>query len=209
LILALIAEGFQDWMEQFAYQYGYFGVFLISLIGSLSIVFPVPYALIIYLLGTLLDPILIAIAGGTGSALGEISGYVLGYFGRAVISEERRKKMDFMLRIFNSYGPPAIFIFALTPLPDDLLFIPLGIMRYNFVKAFIPAVLGKFFMCLILAVGGRLSIGIIRDVFGGGGWWTTIASAAILLVIVAVILKVDWEKVSTRYAERYGKKSKK
>jgi len=208
LHFVLAGEGLQEWMEQFAYQYGYFGVFLISLIGSLSIVFPVPYALIIYLIGAFLDPLPVAIAGGLGSALGEVSGYILGYYGRAVISEERQKKMDFMLRIFSRYGNPAIFIFALTPLPDDLLFIPLGIMRYRFIKAFIPAVLGKFFMCLVLAIGGRLSIGVVRDLFGGGGWWTTIATTVILIVIVAIILRVDWEKLFIKYAERQGNRSK-
>ncbi len=204
----LAAEGLQEWMEQFAHQYGYFGVFLISLIGSLSIVFPVPYTLIIYLVGTFLDPLSIAIAGGLGSALGEVSGYILGYYGRAVVSEERQKKMDFMLRMFSRYGTPAIFIFALTPLPDDLLFIPLGIMRYRFIKAFIPCVLGKFSMCLVLAIGGRLSIGFVRDLFGGGGWWTTLATTVILIVIVAIILRVDWEKLFIKYAERHGNRSK-
>lgn len=208
LHFALPAQQLWDWMERFAYQYGYFGVILISFIGALSIVFPIPYTLIIYLLGAVLDPFLTAIAGGLGSALGEISGYILGYYGRAAISEERQRKIDFMLRVFSRFGTIAIFLFALTPLPDDLLFIPLGIMRYRFIKALIPCVLGKTLMCFILAVGGRLSINIIRQLFGEGGWWTTIASMVALLVIVAILLKVDWEKVFTRYIERNDKKRK-
>jgi len=195
-------------MEKLAHQYGYFGVFLISLIGSLSVILPIPYTLVIYLLGTFLDPFLMAVAGGLGSALGEIFGYVLGYYGRAVISGERQRKIDFMLKVFNRYGTIAIFLFALTPLPDDLLFIPLGIMRYSFIKAFVPCVLGKTLMCFILAMGGRMSISIIRDLFGEARLWTTIVTAALLVVIVAIMLKVDWEKIFTRYIERDEKKSK-
>jgi len=194
-------------MKQFAYQYSYLGVFLVSLIGALSVVFPIPYTIIIYLLGRSLDPYIIAIAGGLGSAVGELSGYILGYYGRAVVSEERKRKMDFMLRIFNRYGAAAIFVFALTPLPDDLLFIPLGIMRYKFVKAFIPTLLGKTLMCFTLAMGGRLSVTIIEGFIGEGGWVETIITTALLILVMVIILKVDWENVFTQYVETREKKN--
>ena len=202
-----ISEELWDWMTQFAYQYSYLGVFLVSLIGALSVVFPIPYTIIIYLLGRSLDPYIIAIAGGLGSALGELSGYILGYYGRAVVSEERKRKMDFMLRIFNRYGAAAIFVFALTPLPDDLLFIPLGIMRYKFVKAFIPTILGKTLMCFTLAMGGRLSVTIIEGFLGEGGWVEAIITTVFLILVIVIILKVDWEEVFTQYVETRKKKN--
>jgi len=195
-----------EWMEQFALQFGYPGVFLVSLIGTLSIVFPVPYTLVIYFIGAVrvLDPFLIAVAGGLGSAVGEFSGYMLGYYGRAVLSEERRRKMDYMTKIFLRYGFAAIFLFALTPLPDDLLFIPLGIMRYRFVKAFIPAFLGKILMCFILAYSGYLSIEVIKVIFGESGWAGVAVTSALLIIVIVAILKIDWEKVFEKYvgAER-------
>jgi membrane protein YqaA with SNARE-associated domain len=196
-----------EWMEQFALQFGYLGVFLISLVGALSIIFPIPYTLIIYLLGSVLDPLLVAVSGGIGSALGEFSGYVLGYYGRAVLGEERRRKMDYMMKVFHHYGFAAIFFFALTPLPDDLLFIPLGIMRYRFVKAFIPALLGKMLMCFILAYSGRFSVEVIEVVFGEGGWLGVVITSAFLIIVIIAILKIDWEKVFEKYvgAERVKK----
>lgn len=196
-----------EWMEQFALQFGYFGVFLLSLIGALSIIFPIPYTLVIYLLGSFLNPLLVAVSGGLGSALGEFSGYALGYYGRAVLSEERRRKMDYMLKIFQHYGFAGIFLFALTPLPDDLLFIPLGIMRYRFVKVFIPALLGKMLMCFILAYSGYLSIGVIKAIFGGeGGWLGVVVTSALLIIVIVVILKIDWEKVFEKYVGAEGVK---
>jgi len=194
-----------EWMEQFALQFGYFGVFLISLIGAVSVIFPLPYTLVIYLLGSFLNPFLVAVSGGLGSAVGEFSGYVLGYYGRAVLSEERRRKMDYMMKVFQRHGFAAIFLFALTPLPDDLLFIPLGIMRYRFVKVFIPALLGKMLMCFILAYSGYLSIGVIKAIFGGeGGWLGVVVTSAVLVIVIVVILKIDWEKVFEKHmgAER-------
>ena len=145
VVVAAIA-GLLDW-ENYLLQYSYVGVFAISLIGAMSIIVPIPYTFIILTLGIEgMNPLLLTVAGGLGSGVGEFSGYILGYYGRSVISEKQQRKMDFMIRVFNRYGPITIFLFALTPLPDDLLFIPLGMLRYKFVKAFIPSILGKTLM---------------------------------------------------------------
>lgn len=200
----LIMQNPLEWMEQFAYQYGYSGIFFLSFIGALSIVFPIPYTIIIYLMGSILDPLLTAFSGGLGSALGEFVGYVLGYYGRILISDERKRKMDYMLRIFDRYGFIAVFIFALTPLPDDLLIIPLGIMRYNPIRVLIPCILGKSLMCFVLAFGGKLSISLIRSLFGGEeGWATTLVTLLLLIGVIILMLKIDWEEI---FLKRVGDK---
>jgi membrane protein DedA with SNARE-associated domain len=181
-------------MEQFAVQFGYLGVFIISLIGSMSVIFPVPYTLVIFVLGSVLDPFFVAVSGGLGAALGEFSGYTLGYYGRKIVSKERRRKMDYMVKLFGRYGSATIFLFALTPLPDDLLFIPLGVMRYPFLKAFVPALLGKMLMTFILAYSGQQSIELIKIVFGESGWIGTVVTAVLLILIIVAMIKIDWEK---------------
>jgi membrane protein DedA with SNARE-associated domain len=197
----------QEWLFSLVIQYGYLGVFLISLIGALSIVIPIPYTVLIFTCGHYLDPVLVALVGGVGSALGEISGYALGYAGRIVTSEERKRKMDYFLRLFNRHGAITVFIFALTPLPDDLLFIPLGIMRYSFFKAFIPCLLGKILMCFLLAYGGRLSIDFVEELLGGSGEVIiTIASTILLVVIVFLLYRIDWEKYFP-FKEEQGNKT--
>ena len=188
-----------EWMEQFAHQFGYLGVFIISFIGSVSVVFPVPYTIVIYLLGAVLDPFLVAVSGGLGAALGEFSGYALGYYGRTVVSEERRRKMDYMVKVFDRYGPVSIFLFALTPLPDDLLFIPLGVMRYPFWKAFIPALFGKTLMTFILAYSGQRSIELIETLFAGSGLLGTVITSALLILIIVAMIKIDWEKLFEKH----------
>jgi len=192
-----------------AQQYQFLGVFLISFIGAVSIVFPIPYTLVILLLGTGgMNPLILTFAGGLGSALGEFSGYALGYYGRRIISQERRRKMDFFLKIFDRYGPLAVFLFALTPLPDDLLFIPLGILRYKFWKMFLPCVAGKTLMCSFLAYFGGLFRDIILLVFGEEESWVgMLITTALLVFVLIVLLKVDWEKVFERYVseERFEK----
>ena len=188
-------DNLEKWLQGIALQYGYLGVFIVSFIGASSIVLPIPYTILIIYFGSQWDPLLVALAGGAGSALGEFFGYVLGYYGRTVVSEENQKKMNYILKIFSRYGAFTIFLFALTPLPDDLLFIPLGIMRYSFLKAFVPSLLGKLLMCLILSYGGYFSIGIIEDLLGEAGTiYTTIATAVLLIVLIVAMFKIDWEK---------------
>jgi membrane protein DedA with SNARE-associated domain len=202
----LLLQDIETWLQNFAVQYGYLGVFLISLLGAMSIFVPIPYTLVIFILGasSSFDPLLIAVAAGLGSAIGEFSGYLLGVGGRKVIGDKYKKKMDFITKLFKKYGSIAIFIFALTPLPDDLLFIPLGVMRYSLIRAFIPALLGKFFSNLIIAYSGRLSLDIVKNIFGVEGEGMslligTIIGILLLVVVLIIMFKVDWEKYFAKY----------
>jgi membrane protein DedA with SNARE-associated domain len=207
----LILDDLVDWMKTFALQYGYVGIFLISLLGATSVFVPIPSTVVIFILGGLkiggnwaFDPLLIAVFAGAGAAIGEFSGYLIGVGGRKVIGDRYKRKMDVLMRLFKRYGPLVIFVFALTPLPDDLLFIPLGVMRYSLLAAFIPALLGKFVSNLIIAYAGRLSLQVISDFFGveseGMSFLIGTIIAVVLLIVVFVIMfKVDWEKRAEKY----------
>ena len=90
---------FQDivnWLLSLSSQYGYFGIFLISLIGALSIFFPIPYTVVIFTLGQSFEPLWIAVAAGLGSAVGEFSGYLLGFGGEKPLVKSTRKGWIFL-----------------------------------------------------------------------------------------------------------------
>jgi membrane protein YqaA with SNARE-associated domain len=202
----LLLDDLSQWMMNLASQYGYLGVFLISLLGATSIFIPIPSTVVIFILGAAqkFDPLLLGLFAGLGATLGEFSGYLIGFGGRKVIGEKYKKKMDILMKLFKRFGPVIIFIFALTPLPDDLLFIPLGVMRYSVVAAFIPAFFGKFLSNLIIAYAGRLSLQIISDIFGVEGEGMsfligTVIAVVLLIVIFVVMFKVDWEKRAEKY----------
>lgn len=199
-------------MVNLGVQYGYFGVFAISLVGALSILLPIPDSLAVFTISGLkfggdwiFEPVWIAAAAGVGSAIGEFSGYLLGFSGRKVITGKYKKNLDFLTKIVNKFGLIAIFIFALTPLPDDLIFIPLGIMRYNPVKAVLPALAGKFLMNLIIAYGGRYSIEFIGDVFGiGNDLISSLLIFAAGVAVTIIMFRVDWGKYFEKYLFKQG-----
>jgi membrane protein YqaA with SNARE-associated domain len=188
-------------------QYGYVGIFIISLIGASSIILLVPDSLVVFTISGLkfgenwlYSPLLIAVAAAFGSTLGEFSGYLLGLSGKNFIGKRYGGKMDSIEKIIVKFGSIAIFVFALTPLPDDLVFIPLGLIHYNAVKAFMPALAGKFVMNLMLAYAGRYSVDVIEDTLGVGG---DFISALIVFVIgiafMIMIFKVDWERYFSKW----------
>jgi len=203
----LSLEQFFNGLSQLLLQYSYFGVFMLSFIGTASIIIPIPYTLIIFTLSLTgqWNSTLLIIAGGLGSALGELTGYALGYFGRRIVSEERQRKMTYLVRVFDRYGPLAIFVFALTPLPDDLLFIPLGIMKYKFYKAFIPSLIGKLLMVFILVNSGNIAGNIFISLFGEGGTlWGMIITTVLLIIVIFALYRIDWEKLLRKYVGERG-----
>jgi membrane protein DedA with SNARE-associated domain len=212
----LLLSDIENWLSALAIQYGYLGIFLISLLGAMSIFVPIPYTVVIFILGgqPSFDPLLIAVAAGIGAAIGEFSGYLLGVGGSKIISKRYKKRIDFLTKLFKKYGPIAIFVFALTPLPDDLIFIPLGVMRYSLVRAFIPAVIGKFLSNLIIAYSGRLSLEVVSIIFGleGEGMSLlvgTIIGITLLAIVFVIMFKLDWEKYFAKYVDEPESTTKK
>jgi len=182
------------WVDSFARDYGYMGAFFISVLGNLNIFFPIPYALVIYTLGALLDPILLGIISGLGSAIGEFSSYFVGRGGRKLIDKRYGERLDNVRLLIQRFGAITIFAFALLPLPDDLVMIPLGMMKYSLKKAFIAMFAGKTLMNIILAYSGRYSISLIRDLFEAGSIWTVLISISLLILLIILMLKIDWSR---------------
>ncbi|MFX0003851.1 MAG: VTT domain-containing protein [Candidatus Hodarchaeota archaeon] len=206
----------------------YIWALLISLgicfLGSASIGFPIPFPFVLFSLsnsiylkyensGLILEQILqnglfwleilgLALIGGLGSALGESTGYAVGY-GTKKITEETNSDA---LKNIDSFGKLIlekekrtsfyIFLFALTPLPDDILFLPLGMIKYPFWKCIIPGWLGKnfttFLYCcwpILVALGAQ---GIQTDDIS-----SIITEAILLLVTITImffIMAFDWNK---------------
>ncbi len=178
-------------------EFGYPGIFLLGFVGAASIIIPIPYTVVLLTISAPqfgFNPILLAIVAGFGAAVGELVGYGLGYAGRRVVSKRHERRLNAMLRIFDRFGMPAVFVFALTPLPDDLLFIPLGLLRYNFWKVFIPCVAGKFLMSLIIVHVGSAA----GQVFVGN-WILALATAILLILIIIAIFRINWEKLAEKY----------
>jgi membrane protein YqaA with SNARE-associated domain len=158
---------FLDIFTSLMKTYGYFGLFLINLIGSSTIIFPLPSAAFVFAAGAFLNPILVGLSSGLGAAIGEFTGYALGLGGRKVIEKKYRKWIKKIEKLFQKYGGFWIIIlFAATPLPDDITGIVAGTLKYPLKKFFIASFIGKTILSLALAYGGFYGIGWVLQYFG-------------------------------------------
>ena len=88
-LLAVIAitvyiYSIRDSVEEFA-AYGYPGIFLIALMANATVFLPAPGVAVVFAMGSIFNPLGVALAAGAGGALGELSGYLAGFSGQVVI----------------------------------------------------------------------------------------------------------------------------
>lgn len=146
--------------------FGYLGIFLISLIGSSTIVLPLPAAVFVFGAGAVLNPLLLGVIAGFGAAIGELIGYGLGFGGRKVMEKKIKEKVEKAKEIFSKYrGFFILILFAATPLPDDIVGITSGILKYEVKKFFVAVFIGKTILHLILAYGGYYGINWVLNYF--------------------------------------------
>jgi len=146
--------------------YGYLGVFIVSLLGSSTVILPLPSFAIIFAAGVLLNPFLIGLIGGIGSSIGETTAYAVGFGGEKIIEKKWKKYLAKSEKLFEKYGGFFIItVFAATPLPYDVIGILSGSLKYPFKKFFTATLIGKLIQSLILSYAGFYSINWILDVF--------------------------------------------
>ncbi len=164
--LATLTAGFLQWSEYVIVNFGYAGVFFVSMLSTASIFLPVPGFLFILAVSPFLNPWILGVVAGAGMAIGELTGYVLGKGGNRVIGKgEKWLKMG--ERWFRKgRGFLIIAAFAATPLPDDITGILGGMFNYDLKKFLLASFLGKTLMNLILAFIGFYGINWLANVFG-------------------------------------------
>jgi membrane protein DedA with SNARE-associated domain len=192
-----------DWLFTLFESFGYLGVFTASFIGSIIVFVPVPYfpILVAAALNKQLDPTLISLSSALGVLLAKMIIFYASYYGRRVLSDKTKRRMFPLQRVLRRYGGLGAFIAALTPIPDDLVYIPLGLARYSPWKFAVATFSGKFILNEII---------VWSSVFLGRPFFDTFISAdidplyvvlgaifsvAILGIAVYLSIKIDWESV--------------
>jgi membrane protein YqaA with SNARE-associated domain len=140
--------------------YGYLGIFVISILGSATIVIPAPTILATFVGGGIFNPFLVGIVSAFGATIGELTGYVAGSSGRAIINkEEKLVKVEGWMR---KYGLWTIFVLAVIPNPlFDLAGMVSGAGRIPVWKFLLVTLLGKTIKFLVIAFIGAGSVGIL------------------------------------------------
>ncbi len=192
-----------DWLFTLFDSFGYLGVFTASFIGSIIVFVPVPYfpVLVAAALSEKLDPNLISLVSAVGVLLAKMIIFYASYYGRSVLSEKTKQRMFPLQKVLRRYGGFGAFIVALTPIPDDVVYIPLGLARYSPWKFAIATFSGKFILNEIIVwssvILGRPFIEsfISTDIDPLFLTLGIIASVVLLAIIVYLSVRVDWARI--------------
>ena len=130
---------------------GYPGVFLLSLLASGGMVFPIPsLAATCGAAGLELNLFAVGILSGLGEAIGELSGYAIGYGGRSVI--QGRKLYIRVRQWMSRWGMPIILVVSIIPNPVfDFVGIAAGALRYPIKRFLLIVWVGKTAKGIIIA----------------------------------------------------------
>ena len=133
--------------------YGYLGAFLISLTFNATVILPAGNILILSVLGAVLpSATVVGLVGGTGAAIGEITGYMAGYSGRGLA--KRSKMYNRVEGWMKRWGTLTIFIMSVVPFIFDLAGIAAGVLRFPFWKFFLLCWLGRTLLYVGVALAG-------------------------------------------------------
>jgi len=188
----------------------YLAIFLLTFISAVLIIVPIPYfpILMTAVLVTDLDPNLIVLFGALGAVSAKSIVYMISYYGTNIGNLKRNfNSEDYpeTYRILRKYGGLTIFLAGITPIPDNIIFIPFGMYRYNPLK-FILITFSSKMLLNVIVVWGTIIIG--KPIIGNFSEMsldinTLIAAVIISLVLFTILfiffLKIKWAVFLERF----------
>jgi membrane protein YqaA with SNARE-associated domain len=165
IAIMVLAFVFRDLAPKLG-NYGYVGIFLLSIVANATIVIPIPGVAITFTMGAIFPPIGVALASGAGAALGEITGYLMGFSGQGIIEDSPLyQRLEGWMERFGAW---VILVLAIIPNPlFDLAGLAAGALRMPVLKFLLWALIGKTIKMLLFAYAGAYSIDWLMGLFGG------------------------------------------
>lgn len=148
----------REHVDQFA-AWGYPGIFLIALLANATVFLPAPGVAVVFAMGSIFNPYGVALAAGTGGALGELSGYLAGFGGQAMV--ENTAMYDRIQPWVQKWGAWAILALAAIPNPFfDLAGIAAGTMKIPMWKFLLFVWIGQLIKMSFFAFAGNTSLNL-------------------------------------------------
>lgn len=163
IAITILIISLRDRLEELQ-AYGYPGIFLLSILANATVILPAPGIAFTFALGAVFNPIGVAIAAGSGAAIGELTGYLAGFSGRGIIEENPTYKR--IEKWTEQYGGWAILLLAFIPNPlFDLGGAAAGALGMPIRTFLFWAMIGKTLKMLLIAYTGAASIDWLSQFF--------------------------------------------
>lgn len=192
--------GFLDNLKWLIDQYGILGVFIVSLLGNAIPYSTIPYLVFIVIYaGIVKDPILeiwIAISGGLGAAIGKLIVYYFGFGLRKILPDKVLENMEVFTKLFKNSAFIAVLLFAALPLPDDILYVPLGAMKYDIKRYFIALLVGKIIITSMAVYFGKSVAWLLESTTSYPEYVTVPVLLIVTIYLTYLVAKIDWVKLA-------------
>ena len=190
-------------------EYGVPGLFLVSFISNAIPGFPAIYLAFIATYAAINpnpgEALTVIVVSGVGAGLGKL----LVFLSSRAISRasNRLSKLREQTQWLSEEAERGIFIlvflFAALPLPDDLLYIPLGLTGFRVVSFAAAVITGKIVLTGIVYVMGQAYRSLFQSLTSTSsennlGLLVAGAIAGSIIVTV-IVLKMDWRKIYVTY----------
>ena len=135
-----------------------------------------------------------------GSALAKSIHYMVTFFVSKHLSEKRRQRLDADALKVKRWAFLLLFAAAATPIPDEPVVIPMGLMKYSPTKFFTAFFLGKLSITVLGAFLGSWTKSAFSEWLNND---TMIVLSVVLTIVATVILlKVDVGKLMAKIFRR-------
>ncbi|TFG07430.1 MAG: hypothetical protein EU539_04980 [Promethearchaeota archaeon] len=191
-------------------------VMLVCFLGAL-VPFPIPYSLPITLFAAAWISlyglagwgliILLVLLATLANTMGDLIDYLIGKGAQYVLSKDDPELQTRWSKIILSKPkaiPGVIVLFGLTPLPDSLLMVPLGMVKYDIKKTMLWMYVGRFIMMFLFALAGVFAFELIFDEGGENGdfgWIFGIIVLYIMWIIIVVMVKFKPKEEKKRISQ--------
>ena len=187
---------------------GYLGLGLLSFFGSLVPFIPVPSFILLATMavGDTFNLHVLALLSAVAAAGAKQIIFYASYGGRRIIGDKTRRRMLPFQRLVRRYGAAAAFTAAATPIPDDLVYVPLGLAKYNPLRFFVATLSGKIVLhYIIVAVSHYLGLSLLEPALEnvedlGDIYVGVIVFGVAMAAVVVLLLRLDWERILGRVA---------
>jgi uncharacterized membrane protein YdjX (TVP38/TMEM64 family) len=161
IAITLYIVSIRERVDEFK-EYGYLGIFFVALLANATVFIPAPGIAIIYAMGAVFNPIYVGLAAGTGGAIGELSGFLAGFSGQAVI--ERTHIYERTKPWVEKYGGWAILALSAIPNPFfDIAGFAAGIAKMRMRTFLFSVWIGQLIKMTLFAYAGKYSIDWISN----------------------------------------------
>jgi membrane protein DedA with SNARE-associated domain len=192
----------------FAPEVGYLSLSLVNFFGSLVPFVPLPGFLLLATmsLGDQFDLHILALLSAITATVAKQIIFYVSYGGRKIINEKTRKRMRPFERLVKRYGAGAAFFAAATPIPDDLVYVPLGLAKYNPKRFFIATLTGKIVLSYsIVFISHNLGLSLVEPFLENIDDATPVYIGIILFgvmmtAVIVLLLRLDWARILGRFA---------